>query len=125
MVGAPLISLSFNEQDTMLRTWGWRFDSFQRYHKEHVIKMTKALTISWAPSDDLIAEKLSLASRLFKFTEMCLENKTTSYQAVVIDDNTVKRFFVDQAAVDEFLNFCRDLESRYKTKIDKIEITDI
>jgi hypothetical protein len=87
--------------------------------------MTKALTISWAPSDDLIAEKLSLASRLFKFTEMCLENKTTSYQAVVIDDNTVKRFFVDQAAADEFLDFCRDLESRYQTKIDKIEITDI
>jgi hypothetical protein len=37
----------------------------------------------------------------------------------------VKRFFVDQAAVDEFLNFCRDLESIYQTKIDKIEIEDI
>jgi hypothetical protein len=44
---------------------------------------------------------------------------------VIINNNTVKRFFVDQAAVDEFLNFCRDLESRYQIKIDKIEITDI
>ena len=89
------------------------------------MKMTKALTISWTPSNDLTAEKLSLVNRLFKFMEMCSENKTTSHQAIVIDDKTVKRFFVDQAAVDEFLNFCRDLESRYKTKIDKIEITDI
>jgi hypothetical protein len=56
---------------------------------------------------------------------MYLENKTTSHQTVVIDDNTAKRFFVDQAAVDEFLDFCKDLESRYQTKINKIEITDI
>jgi len=89
------------------------------------MKMTKALTITWLPNNDPIAEKLSLASRLFKATEMCLENKTKSHQTAVIDDNTVKRFFVDQAAVEEYLNFCKILESRYQTKIDKIEITDI
>jgi hypothetical protein len=55
---------------------------------------------------------------------MCLENKTVHY-TVTINNSTVKRFFVDQAAVDEFLNFCRDLESIYQTKIDKIEIEDI
>jgi hypothetical protein len=89
------------------------------------MKMTKALTITWKPSDDARADNLSHSARVLKFNEMCLENKTKSHQTVVIDDNTVKRFFVDQAAVDEFCNFCRDLESRYKTKIDKIEITDI
>ena len=122
--GAPLISLSFNEQDTMLRTWGWRFDSFQRYHKEHAMKMTKAVTISWIPSNDSRAVNLSHHARILKFNEMCLENKTVHY-TVTINNSTVKRFFVDQAAVDEFLNFCRDLESIYQTKIDKIEIEDI
>lgn len=88
------------------------------------MKMTKALTITWAPSNDPTAAKLSLASRLFKLTEMCLENKTTPHQAVVVG-NTVKKFFADQTAVEEYLNFCKSLESRYQTKIDKIEITDI
>ena len=130
--GAPLISLSFNEQDTMLRTWGWRFDSFQRYHKEHAMKMTKALTITWVASNDPIATKLSIASRLFMSMGMCLENKTLTHQAITVDNrsiydgsNTVKQFFADQAAVEEYLNFCKILESRYQTKIDKIEITDI
>jgi transcriptional accessory protein Tex/SPT6 len=89
------------------------------------MKMTKALTISWAPSDDTKTGNLSHSARTLKFNEMCLENKTSVLQSVIINNNTVKRFFVDQAAVDEFLNFCRDLESRYQIKIDKIEITDI
>ena len=88
------------------------------------MKMTKELTITWAPSNDPAAARLSLASRLFKATEMCLENKTTPHQAVVTG-NTVKKFFADQTAVEEYLNFCKSLESRYQTKIDKIEITDI
>jgi hypothetical protein len=88
------------------------------------MKMTKALTMTWMTSNDPIATKLSRASRLFKSAEMCLENKTTSHQAVVVG-NTVTKFFADQAAVEEFLNFCKILESRYQTKIDKIEITDI
>lgn len=121
--GAPIISLSFNEQDTMLRTWGWRFDSFQRY-QEHAMKITKTLTITWEPSDDTRAGNLSHSARILKFNEMCLENKTL-HHTVIINNNTVKRFFVDQEAVDEFLDFCRDLESRYQIKIDKIEITDI
>ena len=96
------------------------------------MKMTKALTITWVASNDPIATKLSVASRLFKGTEMCLENKTMTHQAVTVGNrsiydgsNTVKKFFADQAAVEEYLNFCKILESRYQTKIDKIEITDI
>ena len=88
------------------------------------MKMTKALTITWAPSNDPTAAKLSLTSRLLKSIEMCLENKTTPHQAVVVG-NTVTKFFVDQVAVEEYLNFCKSLESRYQTKIDKIEVTDI
>jgi hypothetical protein len=88
------------------------------------MKMTKELTITWAPNSDPAAARLSLASRLFKATEMCLENKTMTHQAVVTG-NTFKKFFADQAAVEEYLNFCKSLESRYQTKIDKIEITDI
>jgi len=88
------------------------------------MKMTKALAITWAPSNDIRAGNLSHSARVLKFNEMCLENKTTPHRAVVTG-NTVTKFFVDQAAVDEFLNFCRDLESRYQTKIDKIKITDI
>jgi len=88
------------------------------------MKMTKALTITWFSSDDTRTDNLSHSARILKFNEMCLENKTL-HHTVIINNNTVKRFFVDQAAVDEFLNFCRDLESRYQTKIDKIEITDI
>ena len=91
------------------------------------MKMTKALAITWTPSDssdDLTATKLSYVSLLLKSTEMCLENKTMSHQAVVTG-NTIKKFFTDQAAVEEYLNFCKILESRYQTKIDKIEITDI
>ena len=89
------------------------------------MKMTKALTITWLPSDNIMAVFLSRSARLIKITEMCLENKTSVLQSVIINNNTLKRFFVDQAAADEFLNFCRDLESRYQIKIDKIEITDI
>ena len=88
------------------------------------MKMTKAVAITWTPSDDPTATKLSLVSRLLKSTEMWLENKTVSHQAVVTGD-TIKNFFTDQAAVEEYLNFCKILESRYQTKIDKIEITDI
>jgi len=95
------------------------------------MKMTKALTITWVASNDLLATKLSVACRLFKGIEMCLENKTIN-QAITVDNrsiydgsNTVKKFFADQAAVEEYLNFCKILESRYQTKIDKIEITDI
>jgi len=95
------------------------------------MKMTKALTITWVASNDPIATKLSVACRLFKGIEMCLENKTIN-QAITVDNrsiydgsNTVKKFFADQAAVEEYLNFCKILESRYQTKIDKIEITDI
>jgi hypothetical protein len=87
--------------------------------------MTKALTITWSPSDNIMAINLSRSARLIKITEMCLKNKTSILQSVIVNDDTVKRFFVDQAAVEEYLNFCRDLESRYQTKIDKIEITDI
>ena len=88
--------------------------------------MTKAVTITWAPSDDPdpIAIKLNLASRLLKFLEMCLENKSTPHPAVIVG-NTVKTFFADQSAAEEYLNFCKILESRYQTKIEKIEITDI
>jgi hypothetical protein len=96
------------------------------------MKMTKALAITWVPSNNPIATKLSIASRLFKSTEMCLENKTMTHQAVMVGNRTlndgpytVKKFFADQAAVEEYLNFCKILESRYQTKIDKIEITDI
>jgi len=88
------------------------------------MKITKTLTITWEPSDDTRAGNLSHSARILKFNEMCLENKTL-HHTVIINNNTVKRFFVDQEAVDEFLDFCRDLESRYQTKIDKIEITDI
>jgi hypothetical protein len=88
------------------------------------MKMTKELTITWVPNSDPIAARLSLASRLFKATEMCLENKTMTHQAVVVG-NTFKKFFADQAAVEEYLNFCKSLESRYQTKIEKVEITDI
>jgi hypothetical protein len=88
------------------------------------MKMTKALTITWAPVDDPIAKKLGIAGRLLKSTEMFLENKI-SHHTVITNNNIVKRFFVDQAAVEEYLNFCKILESRYQTKIDKIEITDI
>jgi hypothetical protein len=96
------------------------------------MKMTKALAITWTPSDDPIATKLSIACRLFKGTEMSLENKTMTHQAVTVGNRslnngpyTVKKFFADQAAVEEYLNFCKILESRYQTKIEKIEITDI
>jgi hypothetical protein len=96
------------------------------------MKMTKALTITWVASNDPIATKLSVASRLFMSMGMCLENKTLTHQAITVDNrsiydgsNTVKQFFADQAAVEEYLNFCKILESRYQTKIDKIEITDI
>ena len=89
------------------------------------MKMTKALTITWSPSDNIMAVNLSRSARQIKITEMCLENKTAILQSVIVNNNTVKRFFVDQAAADEFCNFCRDLESRYQIKIDKIEITDI
>ena len=88
------------------------------------MKMTKAVAITWAPSDDSIAKKLSLTSRLLKFVEMCLENKSTPHPAVIVG-KTVKTFFADQAAVEEYLNFCKILESRYQTKIEKIEITDV
>lgn len=90
------------------------------------MKMTKALTITWLPcSDNIVAFNLSRSARQIKFAEMCLQNKTRVHQSVIVDDNTVKRFFVDQAAADEFCNFCRELESRYQVKIDKIKITDI
>ena len=88
------------------------------------MKMTKALTITWSPSDNIMAVNLSRSARQIKITEMCLENKTTPHQAVVVG-NTVTKFFVDQVAVEEYLNFCKSLESRYQTKIDKIEVTDI
>ncbi len=89
------------------------------------MKMTKALTITWLPSDNIMAINLGHSARQIKIIEMCLENKTAILQSVIVNNNTVKRFFVDQAAADEFCNFCRDLESRYQIKIDKIEITDI
>ena len=89
------------------------------------MKLTKALTITWSSSDNIMAVNLSRSARQIKITEMCLENKTSALQSVIINNNTVKRFFVDQSAADEFLDFCRGLESRYQIKIDKIEITDI
>jgi hypothetical protein len=55
---------------------------------------------------------------------MCLENKSTPHPAVIVG-KTVKTFFADQSAAEEYLNFCKILESRYQTKIEKIEITDI
>jgi hypothetical protein len=95
------------------------------------MKMTKALAISWTPSDDPTATKLSIACRLFKGIEMCLENKTIN-QAVTVGHRTlsdgpytITKFFTDQATVEEYLNFCKILESRYQTKIEKVEITDI
>jgi len=126
MVGAPIISLSFNEQDTMLRTWGWRFDSFQRYHKEHAMKMTKALILTWLPSDDVVANFRADQERLLKLMEMELDGKTMDHRKVIrIQEQTVQRCWQDQSAVDEWIEFMQYLAEKYNGKVIVGELTDI
>jgi uncharacterized protein YlaN (UPF0358 family) len=90
------------------------------------MKMTKALTMTWLPSDDAVANFRADNERLMKLMEMELDGKTMPrLDTSRINKNTKKRSWRDQEAVDEWIEFMQYLAEKYNGKMIVGELTDI
>ena len=88
--------------------------------------MTKALILTWLPSDDVVANFRADQERLLKLMEMELDGKTMDHRKVIrVREQTVQRSWRDQAAVDEWIEFMQYLAEKYNGKTIVGELTDI
>ena len=91
------------------------------------MKMTKSMIMTWIPpttSTDIFWQ-CTFEYKL-KLLDMFIQEKTDeSYNAVKIDLYTRKRFWRDQAAVDEWIEFMQYIAKKYNGKTIVGEITDI
>ena len=92
------------------------------------MKMTKSMILSWVPpkrfTDTDIFWQCAFEWQ-FKLLEMFIQGKTTRNETVKIDVHTRKRLFLDQAAVDEWIEFMQYIAKKYNGKTIVGEITDI
>ena len=87
--------------------------------------MAKRLAVTIIPTDDDLANRRSEIARFIKITSMSFDGKVNLRELLRLDEFTVQRRWRDQEAIDEYISFLRDLESRYGIKVAKIQITDI
>jgi hypothetical protein len=78
-----------------------------------IMKMTKALTMTWIPPTDPECAIRAHHERAIQAIYTELDGKTNSDNNVRIDDHTIQRQWRDQAAVDEFIEFMYNLSVKY------------
>ena len=87
--------------------------------------MAKFLAVTTIPASNNLANRRCEIARFIKLTSMSFEGKVNLREYSRIDEFTVQRRWRDQEAIDEYIDFLRDLESRYGIKITKVQITDL
>lgn len=84
--------------------------------------MAVTLAITMIPPTDPIAKRRARIASNLKLTSMCFEGKKSSFGFVQIDEFTIQRQWKDREAAEEYIDFIRDLETRYGVKLVKADL---
>jgi len=87
--------------------------------------MAVTLAITMVPPTDPIAKRRAMIASNIKLTSMSFEGKRSSFNFERIDEFTIQRQWRDQEAAEEYIDFIRDLETRYGVKLVKADLKGV
>ena len=84
--------------------------------------MAVTLAITMIPATDPVANRKAEIALNIKLTSMCFEGKKNLFDFVQVDKYTIQRQWRDREAAVEYIDFIRDLETRYGVKLVKADL---